>query len=825
MFIRTILTAALIAASAAAAAAQEHRHPAHGPGEAHEHGVELIEGLGEWTQPITTSVAAAKPFFDQGLRLTYAFIHDEAARSFEEALRLDPGCAMCAWGVAYALSPNINLPMSAEAEARALAAIRRAQSLAGGVTARERAYIEAMAQRFGEPAGADRAARDSAYAVAMREVAQRYPDDIDAQVLFADAMLNLRPWNQWTRAGTPQPGTLDVVAVLERALAKEPNHAGACHFYIHTVEASTEPERALPCAERLPKLMPGAGHLVHMPAHVYLRVGKYENAARANIAAVEADRGYFTKHDVEPGIYPLFYHPHNIHFLWAAYMMSGQYEKALGAAQALRERVSIEMAREEVSLQAFLTPVVLTHARFGKWDAVLAEPGPDGALRYTKGMWHHARGIAQAMRGDFVAAAVELDSVRAIASAVPEDMTIILNPARTVLRVAELVLEGRIAAGTGGTDRAVALLSEAAALEDGLTYDEPPPWYQPVREVLGEVLLYAGRPAEAEAAYRDNLAWVRESGWSLAGLEHALRAQGRAEDAKAVSERLAEAWKDADVPSLPPEPGVRFRQSVLPTGARIHWAEAGRPTGTPVILLHGYSDSWFSWSRVLPVLPAGVRAIAVDMRGHGNSSDEPGSFGVADLAADVVALMDRLGIDRATIVGHSYGSLVAQAVAAGHPARVDGLVLIGAIAGGEVAALQELREVVLALPDPVPDEFIHEFQESTLGRPLAPAFMERVIAESGKVSTDAWRGLAEGWSGVDYLDRLGALGTRTLLLWGDRDTYFPADVQQRILASIPGSRLLTYEATGHAVHWEQPRLVAQDIARFVTAVGQVATGR
>ncbi|HEX6308510.1 MAG TPA: alpha/beta hydrolase [Longimicrobiales bacterium] len=824
MFIRTTLVALLLAASAAAAAAQEHVHQKHEAGHDHDHagGITLIEGLGAWSQEITTSVPGAQAFFDQGLRLTYGFMHEEAVRAFEEALRLDPSCAMCAWGLAYALSPNINLPMSADAEARALAAIERAQALARGVTPRERAYIEAMARRFGEPAGADRAARDSAYAAAARELAREYPNDVDAQVLYADGMLNLRPWNQWTRAGAPQPGTLEVVAVLERALAQEPNHAGACHFYIHAVEASPTPERALPCAERLPKLMPGAGHLVHMPAHVYLRTGMYEKAARANIAAVEADRGYFAKHEVEQGIYPLFYHPHNIHFLWAAYMLSGQYEKSLGAAHALRERVSIEMAREEASLQAFLTPAVLTHARFSRWDAVLAEAEPDRALRYTKGMWHHARGIAYAMRADFVAAAAELDSVRAIAAAVPEDMVIILNPAKTVLRVAELVLDARIAAATGEIDRAATLLSEAAALEDELTYDEPPPWYQPVREVLGEVLLFAGRPAEAEAAYRENLQWVRESGWSLAGLEHALRAQGKADEAKAVADRLKAAWKFADVPSLPPEPRVRFRQSTLSTGATIHWAEAGRPTGTPMILLHGYTDSWFSWSRVLPLLPPDVRAIAVDMRGHGRSGEEPGSFGVADFAADIAALMDRLGIERAAIAGHSFGSLVAQAIAAEDPSRVAGIILLGAISSGDIPAMQELRDAVRALPDPVPGDFIREFQESTAARPLPASFMERVIAESGQLSARAWRATAEGWATADFVERVAAQGTRTLLLCGDQDGFCTPDVQQRILSAVPSARLLTYEATGHALHWEQPRLVAEDLAQFVTAVGNVA---
>lgn len=287
MYIRSVALALLLNLGAATAEAQEHTdHTAH----AHDHGecMPLLDGLGRWHQRVTTALPDAQKYFDQGLRLAYGFNHEEAARSFGEAMRLDPTCAMCAWGVAYALAPNINLPMDSAKEMRALAAIRQAQELSPKATSRERDYIAALALRFGEPAGAQRAARDSAYANAMRAVAQRYPDDADAQVLFADAMLNLRPWNQWTREGTPQPGTLELVDVLERVVDTAPEHAGACHFYVHAVEASPSPERALECAERLPKLMPGAGHVVHMPARVYLRTGQYEKAARANIAAVEA---------------------------------------------------------------------------------------------------------------------------------------------------------------------------------------------------------------------------------------------------------------------------------------------------------------------------------------------------------------------------------------------------------------------------------------------------------------------------------------------------------------------------------------------------------
>ena len=548
---------ALVAAALSVAAAHQersthqdhaaHKHPAeHGSGQ-----MPLLKGFGDWRHRITTSSPEAQRYFDQGLRLTYAFNHDEAVRSFERAVQLDSDCAMCHWGIAYALGPNINLPMDARLEPRALGAIGRAVRLKPQTTAGEQALIDAMAARYGEPAGASRADRDLAYANAMRDVARRFPDDADAQVLFADAMLNLRPWNQWTRDGQPQPGTLELVGVLEGAIKRQPAHAGACHFYIHAVEASETPERALPCAERLPKLMPGAGHVVHMPAHVYLRVGKYEQAARANIAAVEADKRYFAAHAAAPGIYPVFYAPHNLHFLWSTYMLSGQREKALTAARALAERVALTDARANASLEGFLTPAFLTLVRFGQWDAVLAEPAPPAELRFATGMWHYARGVAFAARMDEASAEAELTKVRGVAGEVKDDLIIILNPAPALLKLAAEALAGQIAARQTRFDAAVAHFRTAAKMEDALTYDEPPPWYHSARSMLGETLLDAGRPAEAASAFREDLRYVRETGWSLSGLERALRAEGKAQEAADVARRFKAAWKYADVPAGP----------------------------------------------------------------------------------------------------------------------------------------------------------------------------------------------------------------------------------------------------------------------------------
>ena len=524
-----------------AATSHDHDTPARsGP-------MPLLEGLGDWQTRVTTSAADAQRYFDQGLRLVYAFNHDEAVRSFERALQLDSTCAMCHWGVAYALGPNINLPMDPAVEPRALAASRQASRLKGKVTARERALIDAMAVRYAEPTGKDRALRDSAYAGRMRKAARHFRSDPDVQVIFADAMLNLRPWNQWTRDGRPQPGTLELVTALERVLASTPSHPGACHFYIHAIEASNTPERALPCAERLPKLMPGAGHVVHMPAHVFLRVGRYEDAARANIAAVNADGRYFASRSVPDGIYPMFYAPHNLHFLWATYLLSGQRAKALSTARALRERVKLEDARAVPSLEGFLVAEALALTRFGDWDGVLALPEPPAELRYHRATWHYARGMARVAKGDVTAAQLELQKVREIAARTPDDVIIILNPAPALLNLAADVLAGSIALQEKKYDEAIFLFRGAAEKEDALTYDEPPPWYHSARNFLGEALLAAGRATDAERAFRDDLRYVRETGWSLGGLERALRAQGKGSEADAVARRRAKAWQFADV--------------------------------------------------------------------------------------------------------------------------------------------------------------------------------------------------------------------------------------------------------------------------------------
>ncbi|HEX6750002.1 MAG TPA: hypothetical protein VF092_22100 [Longimicrobium sp.] len=504
--------------------------------------VPLFDNLGTLHHPVTASPAAQR-YFDQGLRLMYGFNHEEAINSFRQGVKLDPGCAMCHWGIALALGPNINAAMDPALEKEAADEIAAAAALAPRVTEAERAYIAAAGRRYSATAGANRAALDSAYANAMRDLARRYPDDADAQALFAESMLDLSPWDNWTPDGTPKPGTQELVAALEGALARHPDHPGACHFYIHAVEASLHPERALPCAERLPSLMPGAGHLVHMPAHLYIRVGRYADATHANEHAAHTDQVYLA--DRQPkGNYP-FYFFHNLDFLRAATTFEGRSAEAIQTAQGMVAQITPEVARQVGQAEMAMPAHALTLARFGRWADVLAAPAPPADLRYATGAWRYARGLAFAGTGRFAEAMVELDSVAAIAAAMPADRLLGFHRAKDLLEVAHHALAGEIALRQGRAAEAVPHLEMAVRLQDGLRYDEPQPWYYPVRQSLGAALLAAGRPADAERVYRDDLARNPHNGWSLFGLAEALRAQHK-DDADA-RRQFAAAWQRADV--------------------------------------------------------------------------------------------------------------------------------------------------------------------------------------------------------------------------------------------------------------------------------------
>ena len=505
----------------------------------------LYPDLGSWTRKVTATPGAQK-FFDQGLRLYYGFNHAEAIKAFLEAARIDSNCAMAWWGVAAAAGPNINLPMDDAGAKIAIGAITRAQLLASRASAVDQAWIAAMATRYSPDAKASRASLDSAYCNAMRKLSQRYPDDADAGALFAESILDLNPWNQWAHDGKPNPGTLEAVAALEAVMKRYPEHPGANHFYIHAVEASDDPSRALGAAKRLETLVPGAGHLVHMPSHIYARTGRYADALERNKIAVAVDEKYIAEQKPE-GIYPLMYYNHNIQFIWFSAMMEGRSEEALAAARKMAGNVPAELIAQ-MSMLEFVPPYpIMTLVRFGRWEQTLQEPLPPVSERYASGMFHYARGVADAAMNKFDNARAELDSVRAMAASVPSDMQVSINFAAPLLRVATQALAGEIASRNGQPDDGVRWLSLAVAAEDSLHYDEPPTWCYPVRHALGAAMLRAGRAKEAEAVYREDLRRHPENGWSLAGLVQALKQQGRKAAATAAEARCRRAWAHADI--------------------------------------------------------------------------------------------------------------------------------------------------------------------------------------------------------------------------------------------------------------------------------------
>lgn len=540
---RFLFPAVLFAVTACATHPPAHQHAAQsdaGP-------PRLYDNLGSYSQKITTASPQAQVYFDQGLRLVYAFNHAEAQRAFREAARLDPDCAMCYWGIALTYGSNYNSPTDAERERGALEAVQKARALAAKATTRERAIIEAQAVRHSADPKADRAALDRAYADAMRGVTRSFPDDPDAGTFFADAMMNLRPWHLWMQDGKPQPGTEEIVQTLERVLAAHPNHPGALHLYIHAVEASSEPERGEGAADRLGPLMPGAGHLVHMPSHIYFRVGRYEDAVTANVRAVEADRAYFAVSRPSE-TYRMGYYPHNIDFIWLSASMDGRSAETVRAARELAAAVPAEMARQMSDMEMATAAPYFALARFGRWEDILREPAPDKGLPYVTGAWRYSRGLAFVATGHPEQAKAELAELKGLAATVPPDRTIAsFFKQADMLRLASDVLAGEIAARAGDVPTAVRHFSAAIEMQDGHWFTEPPPWYYPVRQSLGAVLLQAGRPAQAEEVYREDLRRNPNNGWSLFGLAQALRAQDKPAEASIIELRFQRAWSRADV--------------------------------------------------------------------------------------------------------------------------------------------------------------------------------------------------------------------------------------------------------------------------------------
>ena len=513
--------------------------------------VPLYGGLGDHHRDITTSTPAVQAYFDQGLRLYYAFNHAEAIRAFREAQRLDSLCAMCFWGEALAWGPNINAAMDSAGGVAAHVASMRALAVRSHGSEVERALIGALALRYAPPAHvtAARAALDSAYATAMAEVARTYPGDQDVAVLYSESLMDLRPWNYWTRDGALQPGMANAISRLERVMESNPKHPGACHFYIHAVEAA-HPERALPCAERLAALMPGAGHIVHMPGHIYVRVGRYADAVKANEHAVHADESYIRDQRPGVGVYTAGYYPHNYDFLAFAAAMAGRATEAVGAADRQASIVPTEMLRVPgmAFLQSHITRHMQLRVRFARWNEILRAPSPPEDLPHAVAMWHYARGRALVATGKIREADVELARVHdAVADPRLAGVKLEFNESPTILSIAEQVLAGDIAYARGERDAAIRHLRAAAEIEDGLAYGEPPDWTVPVRHDLGAALLAAGRAAEAERAYREDLRRFPGNGWSLLGLSQALRAQGRSSESDRAFAEFRRAWSASDV--------------------------------------------------------------------------------------------------------------------------------------------------------------------------------------------------------------------------------------------------------------------------------------
>jgi tetratricopeptide (TPR) repeat protein len=507
-----------------------------------------LQNLGNHTFSVTTDSDRAQLFINQGVNLMYGFNHKEAGRSFQEAARLDPDCAMAYWGMALVLGPNINLPMSPESEPAAYELSQKAKSLMDGVSEREKGLIETLLARYSGETSADRIKHDKAYSEAMKNLHMRYPADLDIATLYAESIMDLNPWNYWTRDGKPYPATVEAMNLLESVISKNPNHPGAIHYYIHVVEYA-QPGLAEAGADRLLKLVPGAGHLVHMPSHIYRRTGRYHDASLSNLKAIEADEDYITQCRAQ-GVYPLAYHPHNIHFLWDSSTMEGRSATALDAARKASATVPEGIWRDIPLLHQFLVTPLFAYTRFGKWDEILAEPQPPEDSPFWTGIWHYARGLAYTAKSNMKAAEQELAKLTEIAAM--EEMedyrvTFSRNGAKSILDIAVFVLSGELEAGKGNYEQAIANLHRGVLLEDNLIYNEPPDWHVPVRQVLGAVMLDAKRAEEAEAIYWQDLRGNPENGWSLFGLMKSLQAQDKDVEAAAVEERFRKAWSRADV--------------------------------------------------------------------------------------------------------------------------------------------------------------------------------------------------------------------------------------------------------------------------------------
>lgn len=505
-----------------------------------------LQNLGTHSFPVSTQHEWAQLFINQGLSLAYGFNHAEAGRAFQEAAQLDPGLAMAYWGQALVLGPNVNALMDPADEPRALELVKQAESLMVSASPREQALIRALKKRY-SGADEDRKANDKAYADAMREIHRSFPDDADIAVLYVESMMDLRPWDYWMRDGHPHEGTDEIVAVTEDVLRRHPVHPGALHMYIHLMEPTSTPERAEHAADTLMTLMPGAGHMVHMSSHIFQRVGRYADSVKSNQLAIAADEHYMGQSHA-PGLYPMAYYPHNIHFLWFAATAGGQRALALESARKAAGKVDDALLREMSFTAIFRVVPYWALARFGQWQAILAEPAPPAFNAFLKGSWHYVRGLAYVATKQSQRAERELQQLRRIVKnrAALDNPLLSRNTAYDILRIGPEVLAGEIAAARGRYESAVAHLERAVRYEDALVYTEPAEWHYPPRLALGAILLKAGRPDEAETVYWEDLKRNRDNGWALFGLQQALIAQKKEAEAKVIEARFKKAWEHAD---------------------------------------------------------------------------------------------------------------------------------------------------------------------------------------------------------------------------------------------------------------------------------------
>jgi tetratricopeptide (TPR) repeat protein len=510
----------------------------------------LFDNLGTLDFPITTNSDLAQKYFNQGIILAYGFNHEEAFRSFQEVARLDSNCAMAYWGMAYVLGPNINLPMDAGVVHSSYEAIQKAISLLDDESPRERDFVMALAERYSAEVMEDRTPLDQAYSDAMLNLVNTYPGDLDAATMYAESIMDLHPWDYWLKDGTAQPWTPELLAVLESVMERNPDHHGANHLYIHAVEASKNPQRGLTSADKLRFLAPGAGHLVHMPAHIYIRTGKYHEGSLANIRAVKSDEAYINQCN-QQGFYPLSYYPHNYHFLWATATLEGDSKTAIDAALKTSQKPpdSLLNVCGYQTLQHFAVIPLYAYVTFGKWDEILNYPQPQEERPYMVAVWHYARAMAFIAQNDLDKAEIELSSLKEFKDNKNiDDLSIWgINSAGTLVKIGYEVVSGELAVKQKNYPLAISHLQKAVELEYSLRYDEPPTWFYPCSQNLGAILIESGRYEEAQKVYEENLAEVPENGWSLFGLYEALLKQNKNEEAKEVKKRFKEAWKYSDI--------------------------------------------------------------------------------------------------------------------------------------------------------------------------------------------------------------------------------------------------------------------------------------